>query len=171
MITYILDNSDLMKKILEISNHTQLYTFDTGSTMNRGYVAFIIQISNKIADSQTKNKFIDNILGSIPEWKDFVDEDLKHKNELESKPLVNDPRKKLNSSNDDNDLEFLFKLRGTDSKPKQDYSSGSGIEENKEEEELDEDAFESSHNERNDDDDDFAHEEVADSKYFSNEKD
>ena len=48
--------------------------------MVRGYMAYIIQISNKIVDSQKKYDFVSNILEAIPEWKDYVNEDLEGKN-------------------------------------------------------------------------------------------
>lgn len=82
MITYLLDDSDLMKKILNISKESQLYYFETGQTMTRGYMAFIISISNKIVECQKKYDFVNNILEAIPEWKDYVDEDLRNKNSV-----------------------------------------------------------------------------------------
>ena len=43
MIKYILDDSLLMKKILDISKDSPLYSFEgTGATMTRGYMAYII---------------------------------------------------------------------------------------------------------------------------------
>ena len=50
--------------------------------MSRGYVAFIIQISNKIIEAQKKYHYVNNILESIPEWSQYVDEDLREKNNI-----------------------------------------------------------------------------------------
>lgn len=50
--------------------------------MTRGYMAFIISISNKIVECQKKYDFVNNILEAIPEWKDYVDEDLRNKNSV-----------------------------------------------------------------------------------------
>lgn len=50
ILTYILDDSDLIKKILDISNQSEVYEFESGNTMIRGYVAFITQIANKIVE-------------------------------------------------------------------------------------------------------------------------
>ena len=109
-----------MKKILDISRETPDYVFEgTGATMTRGYIAYIIQISNKIVEAQNRYSYVNDILESIPEWKEFVEEDLNRRTKLQNDPLVNDPRKKVTNNNDD-DLDFFFKLKSHESSKKND---------------------------------------------------
>ena len=120
MIKYMLDDSHLMKKILDISRETPDYVFEgKGATMTRGYIAYIIQISNKIVEAQNRYSYVNDILESIPEWKEFVEEDLNRRTKLQNDPLVNDPRKKVTNNNDD-DLDFFFKLKSHESSKKND---------------------------------------------------
>ena len=78
--------------------------------MSAGYMAFVRQISNKLIEMSKKSPEVANCLESIPEWQIYFQDDLRVKNLIENKPLVNDPRKKGAVSNDD-DLEFFFKLK------------------------------------------------------------
>ena len=83
MIKYMLDDSLLMKKIIDISRETPDYVFEgTGATMTRGYMAYIIQISNKIVEAQNKYLYVNDILESLPEWQEFVEEDLNRRNKV-----------------------------------------------------------------------------------------
>lgn len=110
MIKHLLDETTLIKKILDISREGSQYTFETGSKMSAGYMAFVRSISNKLVEMQKKSPEVASCLESIPEWQEYFQNDLRIKNMIENKPLVNDPRKKGTVSNED-DLEFFFKLK------------------------------------------------------------
>jgi hypothetical protein len=56
--------------------------------LNRGYIAFIRKIANKLSELQKKNDEVANFLDSIPEWNDYYDNDLKKANLIESRPLA-----------------------------------------------------------------------------------
>jgi hypothetical protein len=106
-----------MRKILDISKENSVYMFETGAVMNKGFMAFIRKISNKLVETQKKSVEVANFLDSLPEWTEYFNEDLTKINSLESRPLCNDPRNKGAQSNDD-DLEFFFKLKNFDPKQK-----------------------------------------------------
>lgn len=133
MVKHLLDDTTLIRKILDISSSNSQYEFRTGSKMSAGYMAFVRQIANKLIEMSKKSPEVANCLESIPEWKDYYEDDLKIKNLIENKPLVNDPRKKGSVSNDE-DLEFFFKLKNFNP-TKRNETKEDNKEENEEEEE------------------------------------
>lgn len=101
-INTFLYNTKLVAKILDSANDGKHYTFQsTGLTLNRGYVVFIRKIANKLIELQKNNEEVANFLESIPEWKEYVEEDLEHANKIDNQPLGSDPRKKSESNSDD----------------------------------------------------------------------
>ena len=73
-------------------------------------MAFVRKLANKLIEMQSKNVEVNNCLESIPEWGEYLTNDLKPINAVESKPLASDPRKKGAVNNED-DLEFFFRLK------------------------------------------------------------
>lgn len=60
-----------------------------------------------------------NFLDSIPEWADYYENELKKQNEIEAKPLGQDPRgagKK--ESHSDDILDLMFKIKDINSNKK-----------------------------------------------------
>jgi hypothetical protein len=140
----LLDSTSLLQRILEISGNSAYYTFKSERKVNNGYMAFIRKIANKIVEIQKKNDEVTMILESNPDWRTYYETDLKVINELESKPLGNDPRKKAPTNNNDDELEFFFKIKNfSNNKLKTKDASGGedkkeeGDENEEEEEELD----------------------------------
>jgi hypothetical protein len=68
MVKHLLDDTNLIKKILDISKENSNYKFATGFEMSAGYMAFVRQISNKLVEMQKKSPEVANCLESIPEW-------------------------------------------------------------------------------------------------------
>lgn len=94
-INHFLYQTSLIKKILDTSRDGGVYTFQsTGLTVNRGFMAFMRKLANKLHDISCKNEEVSNFLESIPEWQEFYVNILTVVNALESKPLAGDPRKK-----------------------------------------------------------------------------
>ena len=117
-IDHLLYHTNLIKSILEISKDKAEYTFeDSGMKSSNGFMAFVRKMANKLIEVQKKNTEVNNCLESIPEWGDYYENDLKVKNLIESKPLASDPRSKGAVNNDD-DLEFFFRLKSGSSKSK-----------------------------------------------------
>lgn len=50
---------------------------------------------------QKQNEEVANFLESIPEWKEYYEEELQHANLIDNQPLGSDPRKKSESNSDD----------------------------------------------------------------------
>lgn len=73
-------------------------------------MAFVRKLANKLVELQKTNGEINNCLESIPEWREYYENDLEIKNLIESRPLAVDPRKKGGFNNDD-DLDFFFRLK------------------------------------------------------------
>lgn len=115
IIIHLLDKTDLLKKILNTSSGmgNGEYTFQgTGLTLNRGYITFVRKLANKISDLKKSNQEVSNILDSIPEWSDYYEQDLVKANEIESKPLGQDPRQKEGKGNStDEYFDFIFKFK------------------------------------------------------------
>lgn len=63
-------------------------------SVNKGFMAFIRKLANKICDVAKKNEEVLNFLESIPEWQEFSDNILTLINNIEAKPLASDPKKK-----------------------------------------------------------------------------
>ena len=76
-----------------------------------GYNAFLRKIANRLVEAQGKNADVNICLESIPDWKEYVEGDLKRVNDNESKPLGSDPRKKGEQPIED-DLEYFFQTKG-----------------------------------------------------------
>lgn len=110
MVKHLLDDTTLIRKILDMSKEGAFYKFATGFEMSSGYMAFVRQIANKLVEMSKKSPEVATCLESIPEWQIYLEEDLKIKNSIENKPLCSDPRKK-GAANNDEDLEFFFKLK------------------------------------------------------------
>ena len=114
VINHFLYQTSLLKKILDASRDNQgIHVFQgTGQTVNRGYIAFMRKLANKIDELSKKNEEVRNFLESIPEWEDFYKNNLSVINAIESKPLGSDPRKKdshLSSSDDYFDMIYRIK--------------------------------------------------------------
>jgi hypothetical protein len=128
-----LDSTTLLQRILEISNCTAYFTFKSERKINNGYLAFVRKIANKIVEIQKKNDEVTMILESNPDWRTYYETDLKVINELESRPIGNDPRKKGPANNNDDELEFFFKIKNfSNSKLKTKDSAGQGQDDKKE---------------------------------------
>lgn len=56
--------------------------------MNKGQIAFVRKLANKIVEIQQKNDEINLILESIPEWKTYAEGELRKANLIESRPLA-----------------------------------------------------------------------------------
>ena len=109
-INGILEGTDLVKKILEISKDGIMFTFESNRHISKGYNAFVRKLANRIVEIQKKVEEANNILEAIPEWKEYCDGDLSFINNIENKPLASDPRKKGASTADD-DIEYFFKIK------------------------------------------------------------
>ena len=110
--------------------------------MSNGYNAFIRKMAHKIIELQKKSEEANNILDAIPEWKEYCDGELMLMTNLENKPLASDPRKKGQTSAED-DIEYFFKIKEfQQTKIKAAYKN-SAQEEKKQEEDVD---FEKSQN-------------------------
>ena len=111
LINHFLYQTCLIKKILDNSMDGGLYRFQsTGLTLNKGYIAFMRKIGNKLADLQKTNEEVANFLDSIPEWSDYYQNDLQAANAIESKPLASDPRQKITNDTDDY-FDFICKIK------------------------------------------------------------
>lgn len=78
------------------------------------------------------------ILESNPDWRIYYESDLKVINELESRPLGNDPRKKGPANNNDDDLEFFFKIKNFGNSKLKTKDSGSDKKDDNDDNEEDE---------------------------------
>ncbi len=58
-----------------------------------------------------KNEEVRSFLESIPEWAEYYANDLQKVIDIENKPLCEDP-KNASSKNNDDDMDFLWKLKG-----------------------------------------------------------
>jgi SIT4 phosphatase-associated protein len=91
----LLEETNLVKKILDISKDGLLHTFETTKRhMSNGYNGFIRRLAHKVIELQKKNEDANNFLDAIPEWKEYCEGELLLMTTLESKPLASDPRKK-----------------------------------------------------------------------------
>jgi hypothetical protein len=109
----ILERTDLVKMILETSKDGSMYKFEGSERqMARGYNAFVRKLSNKVVAIQKQNEEANNILESIPEWRIYATGDLAFMNDIESKPLAQDPRKKNEAAVED-DIEYFFKIKSS----------------------------------------------------------
>lgn len=148
VITSVLDETHLLRKILDTAKEGALYTLkSTGLTLSRGYMPFIRKLANKLADIAKNSSEVANFLDSIPEWGEYFENDLKKHNEIEARPLGQDPRAKKNQSPSDDLLDLMFKIK----------RGGSGAGSNKVEDNKDDD-------DENEDDD----EEESSDNIFSN---
>lgn len=143
----LLESTDLVKKILDISKDGLLHTFETTKRhMSNGYNGFIRRLAHKVIELQKKNEDANNVLEAIPEWKEYCEGELLLMTTLESKPLASDPRKKQAHQADD-DIEYFFKIKEfQQAKIKQAYKGQEKDQEEDKEEDGDMD-FERSHNE------------------------
>jgi hypothetical protein len=57
-----------------------------------------------------------NLLESIPEWSDYVGNQLKRQNEIESKPLGQDAKGSKKTDSSDDFLDMMFKMRDNSQK-------------------------------------------------------
>lgn len=73
-------------------------------------MAFMRKLANKIDELSKKNEEVLNFLESIPEWADFHSNILTVINNIESKPLASDPRKKEITKSDDY-FDLIYKLK------------------------------------------------------------
>lgn len=111
-IVFMLEGTDLITKILDISRDGSMYKFGSSDRhMSKGYNAFIRKMANKIVEIQKKNEEVNMVLESIPEWRKYVEGDLSTINTIESKPLAMDPRKKESPVEDD--IEYFFKIKAS----------------------------------------------------------
>ncbi|CDW85807.1 UNKNOWN [Stylonychia lemnae] len=111
VINHLLYQTSLVKKILDTSREGGIHVFmGTGQRVNRGYMAFMRKLANKIDELSKKNEEVQNFLESIPEWTEFHQNILTVINLIESKPLASDPRKKQTSSSDDY-FDILYKIK------------------------------------------------------------
>ena len=125
-INKVLEETELVKKILDISKEGAMFKFEgTDRHMSKGFNAFIRKLANKLVDIQTKNSEASNILESIPEWKSYCDGDLSLYNNIENKPLASDPRNKV--SNED-DFEYFIKFKSFSSGKSKSTSSAGQVE-------------------------------------------
>lgn len=95
-----------------------------------------------------QNEEVANFLDSIPEWSEYQKEELEKANEIERKPLGQDPRAKgkEDKSGDDEYLDLIFKFK--DPLPvKKNNNNNKNDDENDEEDERDEDNEEDDNNE------------------------
>jgi hypothetical protein len=190
-ICTILERTDLVKMILETSKDGSMYKFEGSERhMARGYNAFVRKLANKIVSIQSKHEEANLILESIPEWSIYTHGDLAFMNDLESKPLAQDPRKKNdNGSKVEDDIEYFFKIKSFQQnkmKTATNENDNKQDDDNEEEEEGEDVDFEQSQNKveyepatgENDDlfkkimdsrDDEYDHQEEVDEKYLSND--
>jgi hypothetical protein len=111
VVNHFLYQTSLIRKILDTSRDGGVYTFQsTNLTVNKGFMAFMRKLSNKLVDLQKKNDEVSNFLESIPEWAEFHDNVLTTINAIESKPLASDPRKH-DTSNSDDYFDLIYKLK------------------------------------------------------------
>ena len=68
-------------------------------------------MANKIMEVKAKNEEVATCLDSNPEWEQYCQDDLNKINEIENKPLVSDPRSKDGLNNNDEELDFFFRLK------------------------------------------------------------
>mmetsp|Transcript_1653 Transcript_1653/g.1577 ORF Transcript_1653/g.1577 Transcript_1653/m.1577 type:complete len:169 (-) Transcript_1653:198-704(-) len=106
--------------------------------MVKGYIAYVRKVANKIVEIQKDHEEVNNFLEAIPEWKEFVEGELKIGNDVESKPLASDPRKK-NSPAPDEDFEFFFKMKSHGFKSNDQDEAENEEDEEKNEIDLDDD--------------------------------
>ncbi len=126
----LLEQTNLLKKILELCNEGQFQKFESERAVVRGYIAYIRKIANKVVSLQKENEDVKNFLESIPEWGQFVNGELKNGNEIESRPLAQDPRKKTNPGSDTDDFEFFFKMKTGMKSQKEEEEQGDDDEKN-----------------------------------------
>lgn len=134
-------------------------------------MAFIHRIANKLVESEKKNEEIAQCLESCPEWGEYYKTDLAITNETENKPLGEDPRNKKSSWGDDQEIDFLFRLKnykpGSNSSGTEQSNDDNDKEEddtdNKEEVDLDQFIGKDDDNDKDEED-----EEDTLAKYYSN---
>ena len=112
-MNHFLYQTSLVKKILDTARDGGIHTFmGTGQRVNRGFMAFMRKLANKLNDLSKKNEEVLNFLESIPEWTEFNSNILSVINLLESKPLASDPRKKeVPTSSGDDYFDLIYKLK------------------------------------------------------------
>eukprot|EP00347_Sterkiella_histriomuscorum_P002974 403366086 len=148
VVNHLLYQTSLIKQILESSRDGGIHTFSgTGQTVNKGYMAFMRKLANKLDDLSKKNEEVQNFLESIPEWSEFHKNILTAINAIENKPLGSDPRKKDLSSSDDY-FDMIYKLKDSNRSGFQNKKKSGN--DNDDEEEDDEEADEQQHEEQND---------------------
>lgn len=70
-------------------------------------MAFMRKLANKLSELSKKNEEVQNFLESIPEWAEFYTNVLTEINNIETRPLGSDPRKREAPKSDDYfDLKF-----------------------------------------------------------------
>ncbi len=94
---------------MDTGNDGGKHTFETGQSLAKGFMVFIRKLANRIIELEKENAELQSFLGSIPEWTEFVENDLKMINNIENRPLCNDPRAKNYYGNNDEDF-FDFNL-------------------------------------------------------------
>lgn len=78
---------------------------------NKGFVAFVRKLGNKVADLAHKNEEVNGFLEAVPEWKEFYENSLVPANTRENTPFCDgDPRNKQDSPEDDY-LDILYKFK------------------------------------------------------------
>jgi SIT4 phosphatase-associated protein len=113
LINSVLYETNLLRKILDTAQQGGVYTFQaSGNALPRGHMPFIRRLATKLSDLQSKNDEVANFLDSIPEWADYVTQDLKPRNELESRPLGHDPRQRTDSNTSPSDEYFDLMFKG-----------------------------------------------------------
>ena len=105
-VNHFLYQTSLIRKIMDTSrDYSQMagdstkggfHTFSgtSGNRIPRGFLVFIRKIANKLVEMQKANEEISSFLESIPEWGEYYENELCKQNEVESKPLGQDPRNK-----------------------------------------------------------------------------
>lgn len=103
IVNYFLYETSLIRRILDTSreqtNSGGFYTFSStnGARVAKGFLVFIRKIANKLVEMQKANEEIASFLDSIPEWGEYYENELKKVNEIEARPLGQDPRARKDS--------------------------------------------------------------------------
>jgi len=109
VLNHILYQTSLVKMILDLSRDK--YEMEIGVCGNKvslGYMAVVRKIANQLNELSGSDEEVKNFLESIPEWKEFWDENLSKINQVEKAPLAEETRGR-GDDNDDN-FDFFFKI-------------------------------------------------------------
>ena len=112
IISSILYETEILRKVLDTAREGSLYTLkQSGKMVSLGCMPFIRKIANKLAALSNMSDEVYSFLESIPEWKDYFENDLAKQNAIEAKPLGADPRKGHCS---DDFIDLMFKMNKPD---------------------------------------------------------